>query len=53
MNDEAGSGFGLPLQRAANGLQAFAHAAQTVALGSVSAAAVVGDFQGAKLPGRG
>ena len=49
MNNEAGSGRGLALQRAADGLQALAHAAQPVAFGSVSAASVVGDFQRAKL----
>ena len=49
MNDEAGSGLGLPLQRAADGLQALAHAAQAVAFGSVGAAAVVGDLQRAQL----
>src|SRR5271166_5658298 len=47
MNNEAGSGFAPPLERAADGLQALAHAAQAVAFGSISATAVVGDFQGA------
>ena len=32
MNNEAGTGGGLPLERAADGLQPFAHAAQAVAL---------------------
>src|SRR5271165_5718326 len=45
MNDESGSGLGLALERAADGLQPLAHAAQTVALGSVGAATVVGDLQ--------
>src|SRR5271167_5084152 len=49
MNDEAGPGCGLTLQRAADGLQALAHAAQPVAFRTVGAAAVVGDFQRAQL----
>src|SRR5271165_4886513 len=49
MNNKAGSGFGAPLERAADSLQALAHAAQAVAFGSVSAAAVVGNLQGTKL----
>ena len=45
MNDEAGSGRGLPLQRTADGLQALTHASQAVAFGTVGTAAVVADFQ--------
>ena len=45
MNDEAGSSLRLALQRSAQGFQALAHAAQTVAFGSVGAAPVVGNFQ--------
>src|SRR5208337_5262487 len=48
MNDQAGSGFGLALERAADGLQPFAHTTQAITLGSVGAAAVVGDLQGAQ-----
>src|SRR5271165_3505169 len=47
MNNEAGSGFAPPLERAADGLQPLAHAAQAIALGSVGSAAVIGDFQSA------
>ena len=49
MNNEAGSGLRLALQRAADGFQTLAHAAQAVAFGSVSAASVVGDFQGTEV----
>src|SRR5580693_2681157 len=45
MNDEAGSGFGLPLQRAANRFQALAHTAQPIALRAVDTTSVVGDLQ--------
>ena len=45
MNNQAGSGFGLALQRSADGFEAFAHTAQSVAFGGINAAAVVGDFQ--------
>ena len=49
MNDEAGSGLGLPLQRSADGFQALAHAAQAVAFGGVRTAAIVGNFQRAEI----
>src|ERR1019366_3704724 len=49
MNHQAGAGGGLALQRAADRLQPFAHAAQAVALRTIGAASVIGDLQGGKL----
>src|SRR5581483_10526073 len=49
LDDETGSGPGLPLQRAAQSFQALAHTAQSIALGSVGAAAVIGNFQRAQV----
>ena len=49
MDDEAGAGLGLPLQRTAQRFQALSHAAQAVTFGSIGAAAVVGDLKRAKI----
>ena len=48
MDNQAGSSGGLALERAAEGFEPFAHAAQAVAFGAVGAASVVGDFQRAE-----
>ena len=49
MNHQAGAGGGLALERAANRLQPFAHATQTVALRTIGATPVIDDLQRAKL----
>src|SRR5664279_1104709 len=49
MNHQARAGGCMALERAADRLQPLAHAAQTVALRTLSAASVVGNLQGAQL----
>ena len=49
MNNQAGSGLRLALQRSTQSFQSLAHATQAVAFGSVGAAAVVGNFQRAEI----